>query len=369
VHFIGHGEYDAARDKGVLIFQDDQGNPYPVDDRSVREILCGRGIRLVFLNACETGQGGHSDFNKGVAPALVAGGVPIVVANQYKVLDASATFFAQHFYWSLARGLAVGEAAREARVAVNYSLSGESIDWAVPVVYARDPNSRLCPVQPAIGPAATFTAIRPSSQRQVAQHKQRVAVWDASAQFPELRATLERINSAQARYGFQLVDLSVPMDAWHMHDGKRYLDADTFADRLAPQISQLGVQYITAVVHERMVCELNNGKRHYGIYGFWPSKKKPPVLIFSTKDLGLPASGPTTEKAIANAAAAGIAGYLLQRASHTKGPRDCPNYYNDERSLALLTKRQKFCRACSELLRKTHPEELKALNAILMAFD
>jgi hypothetical protein len=34
---------------------------------------------------------GQADFNSGVAPALVAAGVPIVVANQYKVLDSSAT--------------------------------------------------------------------------------------------------------------------------------------------------------------------------------------------------------------------------------------------------------------------------------------
>ena len=32
--------------------------------------------------------------------------------------------------------MSVGEAAREARIAVNYSLSGEAIDRAVPVVYA-----------------------------------------------------------------------------------------------------------------------------------------------------------------------------------------------------------------------------------------
>src|SRR5262249_28371081 len=148
VHFIGHGEYDRKADRGFLIFQDDSGNSYPVSDRSAKEIFCGRGLRLVFLNACQSGQGGHADFNSGIAPALVAGGVPMVVANQYSVLDTSATFFAQHFYWSLAHGLGIGEAAREARIAVNYSLSGESIDWAVPVVYARDPNSRLCPPRP-----------------------------------------------------------------------------------------------------------------------------------------------------------------------------------------------------------------------------
>ena len=47
--------------------------------------MCRRGLRLVFLNACETGRGGRVDWNRGVAPALVAAGLPAVVANQYAV--------------------------------------------------------------------------------------------------------------------------------------------------------------------------------------------------------------------------------------------------------------------------------------------
>jgi CHAT domain-containing protein len=369
VHFIGHGEYDVAEDKGFLVFQDDQGNPYRVDDRSVREILCGRGIRLVFLNACETGQGGRADFNSGVAPALVAGGIPIVVANQYEVLDTSATFFAQHFYWSLAQGMAVGEAAREARIAVNYSMSGESIDWAVPVVYARDPNSRLCPKRQIDLRTTPSPAVRASSRRSIAQHKVRIAVWDIHSQFPELRSTLDRMNAAQTFYGFEVVDLSVPMDAWHLKENKRYLDADRFADRLAPQISQLGVHYISAIVGEWMVGGTATKNPIYNRYGWWPSKDRPPVLIFSTKGLGLKPKGPATDRAIANVAVSGLAGYLMDRGSHDKPPRDCPSYYNPNRSLALLTARQKFCNECSDKLRRIHSQEFKAMSAILAAFE
>jgi hypothetical protein len=103
----------------------------------------------VFLNACETGKGGSADFNRGVAPALLAAGVPAVVANQFSVLDVSATAFARHFYWALAQGRTIGDAAREARVAVNYSISGEAIDWAVPVLFVRNPADRLATVKAA----------------------------------------------------------------------------------------------------------------------------------------------------------------------------------------------------------------------------
>jgi hypothetical protein len=369
VHFIGHGEYDTATDTGFLIFQDEQGNPYRVNDQSAREILCGRALRLVFLNACETGQGGRADFNSGIAPALVAGGVPIVVANQYKVLDTSATFFAQHFYWALAQGMGVGEAAREARVAVNYSLSGESIDFGVPVVYARDPNSRLCPSRKIDVKTMPSPAVRLSGRRSVAQHKVRVAVWDMHSQFPALRSTLERMNAAQMFYGFEIVDLSVPLDAWHTIDGKRYLDADRFADRLAPQIPQLGVRYLAAIIDEWMACDIASKSPDTEIYGWWPEKNKPPVLIFSTKGLRLEPKGSTTDRAIANVTVSGIAGYLMNIDSHRKGPRDCPNYYNPKRSFDVLTGRQKFCRSCAEKLRKAYPDEYEALVTILGLFD
>ena len=368
VHFIGHGEYDAKAGKGVLVFQDEEGRPYPVYDRSAREILCGREIRLVFLNACQTGQGGRADFNSGVAPALVAGGVPIVVANQYSVLDTSATFFAQHFYWSLAQGMPVGAAAREARIAVNYSLSRESIDWAVPVVYARDPNSRLCPERRVDVRAMPSPVVGASGRRSVAEHTVRIAVWDIHSQFPALRQTLDRMNGAQKFYGFQVVDLSVPIDAWHIRRKTRYLDADLFAERLAPQLSQLGVQYISAIVDEPMVCDTADDPT-YDIYGWWPSPGKPPVLLFSTNGLGMEPKGPATDRAIANLAVSGITGYLMDVDSHVSPPRDCPNYYNPDRKLELLTNRQRFCKRCARRLRAAHPEEFKALNAILTAFD
>ena len=83
-------------------------------ERALREIFCKRGLSLVFLNACESGRGGRADFNKGVAQSLVAHGLPALVANQYSVLDSSATSFAQHFYCVAGAG-AVGRRSRRAR--------------------------------------------------------------------------------------------------------------------------------------------------------------------------------------------------------------------------------------------------------------
>jgi CHAT domain len=151
LHFIGHGGFDARRGEGYLVFEDEGGHARRVFSGDLRHLLCHRGLRLVFLNACETGRGGRLNFNRGTAPALVAGGIAAVVANQYTVRDYSATSFARRFYASLAQGATIGDAARESRIAVGYARGAEtaaSFEWAVPVLFARDPQARL--TQPTV---------------------------------------------------------------------------------------------------------------------------------------------------------------------------------------------------------------------------
>jgi hypothetical protein len=143
LHYVGHGEHDPVGREGLLLLEDERGEPSPLGAEPLRQLLCGRGLSLVFLNACESGRGGRSDWIRGAAPALVAGGVPAVVANQYAVLDSAATLFARELYHELAGGRAIGDAAREARVAVAREHGTARFDWAVPVVFARDPREPL----------------------------------------------------------------------------------------------------------------------------------------------------------------------------------------------------------------------------------
>jgi hypothetical protein len=143
LHFVGHGHFDARAREGALLLEDDRGRPRPLGADALRQLLVGRGLRLVFLNACETARGGRAGWNRGVAPALVAAGLPAVVANQYPVLDAAATAFARELYAQVAGGRALGDAAREARVAVARDHGPGGLHWAVPVVFARDPRETL----------------------------------------------------------------------------------------------------------------------------------------------------------------------------------------------------------------------------------
>jgi hypothetical protein len=148
VHFIGHGYWEEAGLRSGLVVEDGRGEPYELGERSLREILSGRGIRVVFLNACDTGRGPTTRKRQiatvaGTAQNLFGRGVPNVVANQLKVGDQAAVAFAGAFYSYLAHGKTVAQAAREARISASYRKGVQSIDWAIPVVYARDPADAL----------------------------------------------------------------------------------------------------------------------------------------------------------------------------------------------------------------------------------
>lgn len=367
VHFIGHGEFDEETQEGTLVFENDRGGEARLGERSVREIFCQRGIKLVFLNACQSGSGGRADFNKGLAQSLVAHGLPALVANQYSVLDVSATEFARHFYWAVANGFSVGEAAREARIAVNYSLQGEIIDWAVPVVYARDPDMTLCVKTEGVA-AASVTAARSLRRGAVDGRPVKVAVWDIDSIFPSLTATLERMNAGQAHIGFELVDLSAPVDAWDLKkrakDGTPYLWAERFAQRLARFPLELHVNVLACVTRHWLRSD-----KDFDIYSWWPDEGGPPVLIFSCAGfVGMSAEGPGTDRAIANALVQALAGYLGQIDTHKGGSKDCPMACNAERNLAHIAGVQAFDADCRRRLEKKIPDELPALEALLKVF-
>ncbi len=143
LHFIGHGVHD-ERTGGALLLEDDTGSSCPLDAASLRRLVIRRGVRLVVLNACESGRGARRAFARGLAPALLAGGVPATVANQFAVGDEAAVRFARELYRGLAQGRTLGEAALEARLAVGPGPGRPPLDWLVPVLFARDPGDVIC---------------------------------------------------------------------------------------------------------------------------------------------------------------------------------------------------------------------------------
>lgn len=363
VHFIGHGEFDETKGEGFLVFEDEQGRPHPLGQRSVREIFCGRGLSLVFLNSCQSATGGRADFNRGVAQSMVAHGLPALVANQYSVLDSSASSFANFFYASLAQGYSLGHAAREARIAVNYSMQGELIDWAIPVLYARDANAALCTASTAAAHTASLSSMsvaRRNRPRNAAAIS--VAVWDIDRDLPTLAGTLERMNAAQNRFVFEIANISAPLDTWDRSGAEEYLLADRLATRVANKTMELNVDLLACVTRHPMRTE-----KQPHINAWWPEKGGSPVGVFSTSGLSLAPDGPGTDRAIINTMVALLTRFFGEGKPHEKGAKTCPLFAPSEGVLEHLTTKQKFDADCRRTLRKQIPNELAALDALLKA--
>jgi hypothetical protein len=152
-HFAGHGKFKLSvlDDRGgyiLLLGEDGKSEPMPAESLAVN--LQDRGVQLVFLGACETGRRDGQNVWSGVAVALIATGIPAVLAMQYKIWDESAIAFSRTFYKALAAGLPLEQAVSSGRIAVFNrcnSLQDKQYwrDWGVPVLYCRVRGNLVLP--------------------------------------------------------------------------------------------------------------------------------------------------------------------------------------------------------------------------------
>jgi hypothetical protein len=148
VHFMGHGVLERATGEGKLILEDEAGLEDRLDAATFAMLFAGkRPPRLVVLSACLTATAGEgTDPFAAMAVALVAAGLPAVIAMQSEVLDRNAIRFSARLYRQLIKGRPIEAAVAEARKAVSASRLGK-LDWAAPVLFVRgnattEPRSR-----------------------------------------------------------------------------------------------------------------------------------------------------------------------------------------------------------------------------------
>ncbi len=171
LHFMGHGTFDAATGEGMLAFEAADGSLELVSGRAFATKLRDvRSLGVVMLNACDTArarhQGGANPF-RGVATALVLGGVPGVVAMQRPISDRAAIGFSAAFYRHLSRGDSIDEALTEGRQAIHSALP-ETFEWATPVLFLRMPEGNVFVAKPAgrteeMAPPAPATPALPAT--------------------------------------------------------------------------------------------------------------------------------------------------------------------------------------------------------------
>jgi len=157
LHFIGHGGYSDNRGGGFLVLENETGKPHLISAKALSTLFGDAPhLRLVVLNACETGRlypkGGIAQQGSatGMAMALAETGVPAVVAMQFPISDDAATVFSREFYGALADGYPVDAAVTEGRKAIYSTFSEEeSMEWGTPVLYMQVPDGMLFASGPA----------------------------------------------------------------------------------------------------------------------------------------------------------------------------------------------------------------------------
>jgi hypothetical protein len=284
------------------------------------------------------------------------------------VLDVSATEFAKHFYWWLALGSTVGDAAREARVAVNYSVAGENIDWAVPVVYARNPGRMIYTDEERERVEATL--LRPAEKaKQPSLCKgfkgMKVGLWDVNHVLPELDDFASTLNGRQNQFCFQAVEVSAPLGTWRRTTptgggaSKGYIDGDEVAMKLRDQVASLGVDRLICITSFALADKQDKG------LALWNEDKNQRVTIISGELIfGQPAPPRTNlYRFVANLLVSALCGMK----GHATPPENCPNHAPDkvdpdpQARLAYLTAPLQLCEYCSEALKL----QAESLNRIL----
>ncbi|MDQ0683486.1 hypothetical protein QFZ56_002449 [Streptomyces achromogenes] len=133
LHCVCHGGFDDGCAEGYIQLTGDDGSAMRVHASALRRLPHSPQLRLVVLNACESAVSGSDDVFTSTAAALVASGVPAVVAMQYEITDRAAFTFASSFYERVAEGLPVDRAVTLARDDVKVRLG--TLEWATPVLF------------------------------------------------------------------------------------------------------------------------------------------------------------------------------------------------------------------------------------------
>ena len=129
----------------MLALEDEQtGNAAQVSAQRFARLLhaCRPVPRLVVLNSCSSGESAADDLLSSTAAALVHSGISAAVAMQFAVTDPAALAFSRGFYQALAHNIAVDEAVRLGRIAID-GTSEQTLEWVTPVVYLRTDDTRL----------------------------------------------------------------------------------------------------------------------------------------------------------------------------------------------------------------------------------
>ncbi len=232
LHLVGHGGIDVAG--GVLALEDEHtGNTARVSAGRFARLLhaCRPVPRLVVLNCCSSGESAADDLLSSTAAALVHSGITATVAMQFAVTDPAALAFSRGFYQALAHNIAVDEAVRLGRIAID-GTSEQTLEWVTPVVYLRTDDTRLFELSATPGMPRQSAQISQSAHMREEQISHEAAAYGLYVQ-AMAAARKERYDEAEA-----LLDSLITLDP-------SYRDATDLRARMRRK-QRLEVEYAAA---------------------------------------------------------------------------------------------------------------------------
>ncbi|HYG10129.1 MAG TPA: CHAT domain-containing protein [Pyrinomonadaceae bacterium] len=144
--FSGHGEVDAGGEGRILLLNENNLQSSPLSAGNLANLLNGRGIKLAVISACSTAAGNAADPFNVVAEALVASGIPAVIANLLPVPDTSVAAFVGAMYTQLLNTGDIDLAVNDARIKLSIELDvspDATLEWGIPTLYRHIAGSKV----------------------------------------------------------------------------------------------------------------------------------------------------------------------------------------------------------------------------------
>ncbi len=139
IHFAGHHDYDPLNPQQSGWRLTDGG--FKAQD-ILKMVGAGSLPVLIFSNACQSARTEEWGINEnvqneifGLANAFIITGVKHYIGTFWEVLDEPSRRFAIGFYKHMLKGLSIGDAVRQARLAVIDEYGEETIVWASYLLY------------------------------------------------------------------------------------------------------------------------------------------------------------------------------------------------------------------------------------------
>jgi CHAT domain len=142
LQFVGHGGYDPSESLAKIVLVDENGYAQDVAGGDLvgvfDQLPHTPSVVLLHLPAVSSSNGIEANLTR-LAPGLIRGGVPAVVAMQHPFGDEPARHFSTAFFKALADGEPIDLAVTTARLAFQRNVAGvlDNRAFGTPVLYAR----------------------------------------------------------------------------------------------------------------------------------------------------------------------------------------------------------------------------------------